>query len=131
MFTSKLFNKIIHIIKQSVFLSWLLYLSICIGCLIYYWFYKWYIPIGKYNSDVVFELQKLNTIENSYELITEIDLFDQNGPIINAGQYYSFKLDLEVPESDSNFDIGLFGVSADILSIDGSKCATFKTTVIF
>ncbi len=128
----KLMNKIKSIVKQSIFLSWLLYLSVCIGCLTYYWFYKWYIPIGKFNSDLMFELQRLNTNSNQsfYELKTELDLFDQNGVVIHPGQYYSFKLNIEVPESDSNFDIGLFGVSADVLNTDGNKCASFKTTVI-
>ncbi len=131
-----IFRKGIDVLKHSLFVSWLLYLSICLTCVIYYWFYNWYVPIGKFNSNIIFELQHYqnNLIDKSnfeYELVGSIDLFDQHGPVIHAGQEYTFRLNLEVPESDANFDIGLFGVTADIYNVENKKSASFKTTVSF
>ncbi len=117
--------------KHSLFLSWLLYISICVTFITYHWFYSYYLPEAKIQSNIMFELQYKNTPESikQYELLGAVDLLSENGQLLCSGQEYSFILELDVPESDSNFEIGIFGVSGDLLDIEGNTSAIFRTTV--
>ena len=78
----------------------------------------------------MFELQTIDPINKQYELIGSADLFNEKGPILYMGQEYTIKLELDVPESERNFDIGIFGVSAELYDLDDKLTTTFKTTVI-
>lgn len=126
-----IFRKSMKILRHSLFLSWLLYISICVTFIIYYWFYTWYVPKAESKSDVVFELQQISDYHarKQFELIGNVDLIDFNGQLLQSGQEYSFILNIEVPESDANFDIGLFGISADLYDVEGKMSSSFRTTV--
>jgi hypothetical protein len=127
------FRKLIQILKHSVFVSWILYTSIYVSLIIYYWFYTWYLPQANIESNIMFELQYSNSPQGKkqYELLGSVDLFNRNGQILSSGQEYSFILELTVPESDSNFEIGIFGISADLLDTEEKTISSFKTTVYF
>lgn len=124
----KYFRRLTKIIKHCLFVSWILYTSIYVSMIIYYWFYTWYIPRAQFSTNVMFELQTIDPINKQYELIGSADLFNEKGPILYLGQEYTIKLELDVPESERNFDIGIFGVSAELYDMDDKLTTTFKTT---
>lgn len=64
------------------------------------------------------------------ELLAVVNLFDKNSETLHHGQEYSISLIIELPESDFNFDLGMFGVTADVVDIDGRKSITCKTMVL-
>jgi hypothetical protein len=125
----KYLRRLTKIIKHCLFVSWILYTSIYVSVIIYYWFYTWYIPRAQFSTNVMFELQTIDPINKQYELIGSADLFNEKGPILYMGQEYTIKLELDVPESEKNFDIGIFGVSAELYDLDDKLTTTFKTTV--
>ena len=118
-----------NILKHSIFVTWILYTSVYVSLILYYWFYTWYIPKAIFKSNVMFELKNLDPINKQYELVGAAELYNENGPALQMGQEYKFMLELEVPESDKNFEIGIFGVSADLYDIDEKITTSFRTTV--
>ena len=129
---SKFFQNIKASIRHSMFLSWLLYLSVCFTVIIYHWFYQWYIPQGEFKKNIVFELKCINPNETikEYELVGLVNLFDEyNGILLSIGQEYKFILELDVPESESNFNIGIFGVTGELKDVNDKTTDIFKTTV--
>lgn len=63
----------------------------------------------------------------SSELVANVNLFDRQGDSLHSGQEYSLALIMDVPESDWNFDIGMFGITVDIVDLEGRKIVTYKT----
>lgn len=64
---------------------------------------------------------------HSVELVANVNLFDKPGESLHYGQEYSLALVLDVPESDWNFELGMFGVTVDIVDIESRKIVTYKT----
>lgn len=115
-------------------MSLLFVLSTIIAVFIFYVFYQWYLPKPRFERSVDFELQNViykqpNREIMQHELVSTINLFDKASETLHYGQEYHISLVLEVPESDNNFDIGMFGITADILDSDGRKSVTYKTMV--
>ena len=64
------------------------------------------------------------------ELVGSIDLVNyDNEVLMRMGEEYKFILELFVPESDRNFDIDTFGVTAELSDDDQKIIDSFRTTV--
>lgn len=111
------------LIQISFNLLWLTNLSLLLTLLIYSSFYNWYLPKDSIDYKINFEL-------NKNELISEDIYLNSNEHNLHSGQEYSFKLKLLVPESEYNFDIGLFGITTYLINNDFKYNNTFKNTVI-
>lgn len=142
-----LLKKFLKLVRHSLVLSSLFYLSLLISLLLYHLFYQWYMPIAKIEKNIDFELktslysrsnQGIRDIptggsiygqqyHHSTELVANLNLFDRPGESLHYGQEYSLALVLEVPESDWNFDLGMFGVTVEIVDIENRKIVTYKT----
>jgi hypothetical protein len=127
-------KKILKLVRHSIILSLILYISFCISLFVYYLFYNWYLPKANFQRNVPFELNNIHYRQHNKdfihsELISHVYLFDDNSETLYSGQVYTFTLHLELPESDLNFNIGIFGVTADIIDMDGQKLNSFKTIV--
>jgi hypothetical protein len=109
---------IFRVVRQSVILSLLLYISFVIALLFFYLFYNWYLPKAKYEHNVDFQLQPVfNRISTGsfssrqeylsyYELVGYVNLFNSITETLSYGQEYSIQLLMDLPESDNNFDLG-------------------------
>lgn len=64
---------------------------------------------------------------HAIELVGNVNLFDKQGESLHYGQEYSLALVMDVPESDWNFDLGMFGVTVDIVDIESRKIVTYRT----
>jgi hypothetical protein len=139
-----LLKKLIRLVRHSLVLTSLFYLSLLVAILIYYIFYQWYIPKAKLEKNIEFELksgahfykqiaqqqqqqQQHNGVVPHHELVANVNLFDRLGDSLHYGQEYSLTLVMDVPESDWNFDLGMFGVTVDVVDSDGRKIVTYKT----
>jgi hypothetical protein len=61
-------------------------------------------------------------------LIGEADLFTGSDiDKFHFGQEYTISLELDLPESDINFDIGLFGITIEAFDSEGRKSLSQKT----
>lgn len=126
-------KKTVKVVRQSIILSLLFYVALVISLFLFYIFYNWYLPKAKYERTVDFELQNAiyrqsGTKEIVYhELVANVNLFDKIGETLHYGQEYSIYMVLDVPESDNNFDIGMFGISVDVIDADNRKSITLKT----
>lgn len=136
-------KKLARLARQSIVLSLLFYLSLLLSIFVYYLFYNWYVPKAKLEKPIEFELRTLNHkrvtslgINNNgdnydaaqqNELIASVNLFDRIGDSLHYGQEYSLTLVLDLPESDWNFELGMFGITVDIVDIEGRKIVTYKT----
>jgi hypothetical protein len=127
-------KKILKLVRHSIILSLILYISLCISLFVYYLFYNWYLPKANFQRNVQFELNSIHYRQHNKEfihseLISHVYLFDDNTETLYPGQEYTFTLHLELPESDLNFNIGIFGITADVIDMDGQKLNSFKTIV--
>ena len=128
----KFFTKLNSTIRHSFFLLWLLYISCCLTIIIYHWFYNWYLPKNEFHANVDFELNCMNKnqIDKNCELIGSVELVDyDNGVFMRMGEEYKFILEIFVPECDRNYNIGIFGVSAELRDDDHIIIDSFRTTV--
>lgn len=114
-------KKISHLLHQSFVLSLLFCLSTLISILLYSLFYNWYLPRPHITRSIDFGLYPPS------ELIGEVSLFDRPSYTLHQGQEYKISLLLDLPESDLNFDLGMFGVTLDVVDIDGRKTNSIKT----
>ncbi|CAF0795164.1 unnamed protein product [Brachionus calyciflorus] len=115
-------KKLYQVVRQSFVLSSLFALSVLIGIFLYSLFYNWYLPTARIKRYIDFGVS-----DTHQELIGEVNLFDRPTETLHYGQEYSINLLLDLPESDLNFDLGMFGVTLDAVDIDGRRTATFKT----
>lgn len=121
LFVNWILRKLSQLVQQSFVLSLLFCLSALISILLYSLFYNWYLPKPFINRPIDFGLYPPN------ELIGEVSLFDRPSHTLHQGQEYRINLQLDLPESDLNFDLGMFGVTLDVIDIDGRKTASIKT----
>lgn len=151
-----LLKTLLKIVRHSLVLSSLFYLSVLIALLIYHLFYQWYMPKAKIERNIEFELKlpppvypheatATTSMPPPYaaqpyyynphhhyqhftaELIAHVSLFERQGESLHSGQEYSLALALEVPESEANFEIGMFGITVDIVDVEGRLIVTYKT----
>ena len=96
--------------KQSIVVSLLLYVSVCVSLLAYVLFYNWYMPKASWDRSLAFHM---HTIVNKdagvwrSELTTDVFIFDDPSESFVLGQEYALTLNMDVAESDLNFEIGL------------------------
>ena len=124
---SNTYKKLKFTTQQSIFLSWLLYISVCLAIISYHWFCTWYLPKYEFQTNLEFEIQSLN---KNYELITSVELLDGNREVfMQLSQEYKFILELDVPTSEQNFNIGIFGITGELSDENEEIVYLFKTTV--
>lgn len=102
-------KNIFTIIRHSIVMSILMYMSVCSALFLYMLFYNWYMPYAAYKRDVLFEIQTTrdgftNTQQN--ELISIVNLFENSGDRLQPGQEYQIALLLALAESENNFETG-------------------------
>lgn len=127
-----IFQKLKLTISNSFFILWLLYISICMTIIFYHWFHNWYLPKIEFQTNIDFELSCINQnhMGKNCELVGSIDLVNyDNEVLMRMGEEYKFILELFVPESDRNFDIDTFGVTAELSDDDQKIIDSFRTTV--
>ena len=130
-----LFRKLVKLVRHSLFLSLLFIVSICLTLIIYSIFYNWYLPKARLQRNVLFEMDDaVYKVANGREfihseLVGVVNLFNDPSETLHYGQEYSVTLKMDLPESDSNFEIGMFGITLDIVDLSGHKTASFKTMV--
>lgn len=154
-----LLKTVLKLVRHSLVLSWLLFLSTLIALVVYHLFYQWYMPKARIEKGIEFELKTAviyprqqphaayhqanrdlssmppmgalpppaSYYQYTAELVAHVNLFDRQGDSLHSGQEYSLALVMDVPESDWNFDIGMFGVTVDIVDVEGRKIVTYKT----
>ena len=125
-------KKTFMVARQSIILSLLFYVSLLISLLVFYVFYNWYLPRPRYERLVDFELQNTVYMHKNAEvlhseLVAHVNLFDRIGESFHYGQEYTISLVMDVPESENNFQIGMFGISLDVIDAEGRKSVTYKT----
>lgn len=126
-------KKLIIIARHSILLSFLLYVSACLAIFLSMIFYNWYLPKSSFRRDVDLEIQNTHYNINSKdfifkkELIGHVYLFDSSSDSFQSNQEYTISLIIDLPESDINFDVGMFGIQVDIQDLDGRNSFTFKT----
>jgi hypothetical protein len=118
-----IFKRIYKLIQTSLNLICLINVSIFLTLLVYYLFYNWYLPKDNVKFKINFELVKNELLSHNIYLNTNYNL--------HSGQEYVFKLKLLVPESDYNFNVGLFGITTYLINNDFKYNDIFKNTVIF
>lgn len=127
-------RKLFSVVRHSIILSFFLYISTCVSLFLFIVFYNWYLPKVYFERNVDLEIQNsLYSINNkdflTKELVGHAYLFDGTSDSLHANQEYSISLIMDLPESDINFDVGMFGITVDVNDIDGRTSYTFKTMV--
>lgn len=125
-------KKLVTVVRQSIFLSFLLIISIGLSIFIYSIFYNWYLPKAKFERNVLFQLFDLSNknYQGGPVLVGEADLFTGSDiDKFHFGQDYTISLVLDLPESDLNFDIGLFGITIEAFDTEGRKSLSQKSMV--
>ncbi len=101
---------LMRLAKQSIVVSILLYVSLCISLLTYMLFYNYFMPKASWDRSLAFHLHTLVNKETGLwrpELSTEVLIFEDPTESFATSQAYALTLVLEVAESDLNFEIGL------------------------
>jgi hypothetical protein len=134
-------------ICHGIFVSVLFVSALFISILVYSWFYSWYMPVAQIKRPISFELHQYQYSISSFQIMTtdhkpllmksyqnelvgNVDIFGGFSTVIETlhyGQEYSISLELKVSESDQNFDIGIFGISVEIIDVEGKKQNEYKT----
>jgi hypothetical protein len=127
-------KKLFSLVRHSIILSFFLYISTCVALFLFIVFYNWYLPKVNFERNVDLEIQNsLYSINNkdflTKELVGHAYLFDGTSDSLYTNQEYSISLIMDLPESDINFDVGMFGITVDVNDIDGRTSYTFKTMV--
>jgi hypothetical protein len=106
-------KKFFRVVRQSIILSLLFALSVAIGLLIFSIFYNWYLPKPRIERAVDFELENAIFRHQGkeilrHELVSTVNLFDKISESLHYGQEYLISLVIDLPESDNNFEIGVY-----------------------
>ncbi|XP_077589582.1 seipin-like [Stigmatopora nigra] len=112
---------------QGVVLLSVLALLLWISAFLYGSFYYSYMPMTAYSTPVYYHYRTDCNSPNSYMCsypVANISLMRNSKSVLTFGQVYQITLELEMPDSETNHELGMFMVRTTCFSRAGGQVAT-------
>ncbi|XP_049600629.1 seipin [Syngnathus scovelli] len=114
-------------VVQSVVLLSVLVLLLWLSAFLYGSFYYSYMPLVAYSTPVHYyyrtDCDSPKSFRCSYP-VANVSLIRNNMPVLTLGQAYQMTLQLDMPDSETNQELGMFMIRTTCFSRDGGQVAT-------
>ncbi|XP_051905579.1 seipin-like isoform X1 [Hippocampus zosterae] len=114
-------------VMQGITVFSMLVLLLWISAFMYGSFYYSYMPLAAYSTPVHYyyrtDCDSPNSFKCSYP-VANVSLMRSNRPVLTFGQAYQITLQLDMPDSETNQEIGMFMIRTTCFSRDGGQVAT-------
>ncbi|XP_061542172.1 seipin-like isoform X2 [Phycodurus eques] len=112
---------------QGVIVISVLVLLLWISAFLYGSFYYSYMPLATYSTPVHYHYRTDCDSPNSFMCsypVANVSLMKNNKPVLTFGQAYHITLQLDMPDSEINQELGMFMIRTTCFSRDGGQVAT-------
>ncbi|XP_037117023.1 seipin-like [Syngnathus acus] len=114
-------------VVQSVVLLSVLVLLLWLSAFLYGSFYYSYMPLVAYSVPVHYYYRTDCDSPKSFRClypVANVSLMKNNMPVLTFGQAYQMTLQLDMPDSETNQELGMFMIRTTCFSRDGGQVAT-------
>ncbi|KAM9834669.1 seipin-like [Syngnathus typhle] len=115
-----------RVVQSAVLLS-VLVLLLWLSTFLYGSFYYSYMPLAAYSTPVHYyyrtDCDSPKSFRCSYP-VANVSLMRNNMPVLTFGQAYQMTLQLDMPDSETNQELGMFMIRTTCFSRDGGQVAT-------
>ncbi|XP_034399606.1 seipin-like isoform X2 [Cyclopterus lumpus] len=114
-------------VKQGFILVFVVILLLWIAAFLYGSFYYSYMPLATFSTPVHYyyrtDCESPASFVCSYPM-ANISLMRNKKPVLTVGQVYQMSLQLEMPDSPTNHELGMFMIKTTCFSRDGEQIAS-------
>nr|XP_057920688.1 seipin-like isoform X2 [Doryrhamphus excisus] len=120
-------SRLVQRAKRGVLVFSVVMLLLWVSAFLYGSFYYSYMPFVAQSRPVYYyyrtDCESPSSFLCSYPM-ANVSLLTNNKPVLTFGQAYRITLQLEMPDSDTNRDLGMFMIRTTCFSRDGSQMAS-------
>ncbi|KAM9471224.1 BSCL2 lipid droplet biogenesis associated, seipin, like [Clarias gariepinus] len=118
-------------VVQTANVLCMLHLLVFVAIFLYVGFYYTFMPTASFITPVHFHYRKLSHSVSSFPVSNFSLLMSNKKQVMTPGQPYHITLDLEMPESPTNMELGMFLVKMSCYSHDGQTVdSSMQTTML-